>query len=76
LGQSGPAPAQFEHQEALCGAGVLFLLPALNVIKMICCRAESAVASLVAHHLNRADEEIRMFGKTNHPKQRRPYPRL
>jgi len=29
LGQSGPAPAQFEHQEALCGAGVLFLLPAL-----------------------------------------------
>ena len=29
MGQSGPAPAQFEHQEALCGAGVLFLLPAL-----------------------------------------------
>ncbi len=35
----------------------------MNVIKMICYRAESAVASLVAHHLNRADEEKRMLVK-------------
>lgn len=35
----------------------------MNVIKMICYRAESTVASLIAPHLGRADEEKRMFLK-------------
>jgi len=35
----------------------------INVIKMICYRAESAVASLLASHLNRAKNEKRMLVK-------------
>ena len=35
----------------------------VNVIKMICYRAESAVASLLAPHFNRSDEEKRMLVK-------------
>ena len=35
----------------------------MNVIKMICYRAESAVGNLISPYLNRAEEEKRMFVK-------------